>query len=133
MVEPGTGGFDSGGAYANFYPACIIPVWTVNGLSLTDAGRDGANLGAYPDLAAAIFRHTAGPGTFDPNGTLVSQGMWSNPANFFQTEPYDHYAQFISSIATNGQQYAFPYNDAGGYSSDVSCSNPKTLVVAIGW
>jgi hypothetical protein len=39
--------------------------------------------------------------------------------------------QYIDSV--NGQQYAFSYSDAGGYSSDVSCSNPKTLVVAIGW
>jgi trimeric autotransporter adhesin len=31
------------------------------------------------------------------------------------------------------QQYAFPYNDAGGYSSDNRCSNPETLLVAIGW
>ena len=90
-------------------------------------------MGSYLDLSAASFLHTAGPNTFNPDGSLLSKGMWSNPAYFFQTEPYDHYAQFITSIAVNGQQYAFPYNDAGGYSSDVSCSTPETLVVAIGW
>jgi hypothetical protein len=59
--------------------------------------------------------------------------MWGNPASFYQQEPYDHYAQWIEAQAINMQQYAFPYNDAGGYSSDIGCSNPKTLLVAIGW
>lgn len=133
IVEPGAGGFNSGGPYANYYAAYISQVWSQNGLTIPEAGPNGSSLGSYPDLSAAIFRHTAGQGTFNPSGTLISQGMWSNPAYFFQAEPYDHYAQFISSIAINGQQYAFPYNDAGGYSSDISCSNPKTLVIAIGW
>jgi hypothetical protein len=48
-------------------------------------------------------------------------------------EPYDHYAQWIEAQAINMQQYAFPYNDAGGYSSDIGCSNPDTLLVAVGW
>jgi hypothetical protein len=133
IVEPGTGGFNAGGPYANYYNAYISQVWSTNGLTIPEAGANGSGLGSYPDLSAAIYRHAAGPGTFNPNGTLVSQGIWGNPAYFFQTEPYDHYAQFISSIAINGQQYAFPYNDAGGYSSDVSCQNPETLLVAIGW
>ena len=46
---------------------------------------------------------------------------------------YDHYAQWIEAQVINMQQYAFPYNDAGGYSSDIGCANPKTLLVAIGW
>ena len=133
IVEPGTGGFNAGGPYANYYASYISQIWSENGLTIPEAGPNGSGLSAYPDLSAAIFRHTAGPNTFNPNGSLESQGMWSNPAYFFQQEPYDHYAQFITSIAINGQQYAFPYNDAGGYSSDVSCSNPKTLVVTIGW
>ena len=133
IVEPGTGGFNAGGPYANYYADYINQIWSENGLILPEAGPNGSGLGSYPDLSAAIFRHTAAPNTFNPNGSLISQGMWGNPANFFQQESYDHYAQFITSIAINGQQYAFPYNDAGSYSSDVGCSNPKTLVIAIGW
>ena len=133
IVEPGAGGFNAGGPYANYYAPYISQIWSQNGLTIPPAGPNGSNLGPYPDLSAAIFRHTAGPGTFNPDGTPISQGMWSNPAYFFQAEPFDHYAQFITSASINGQQYAFPYNDAGGYSSDVSCSNPKTLVAAIGW
>jgi trimeric autotransporter adhesin len=133
IVEPGAGGFNAGGPQQNYYSAYISQIWSENGLTIPEAGPNGSNLGSFPDLSAAIFRHTAGPNTFNANGSLKSQGMWGNPAYFFQTEPYDHYAQFITSIAVNGQQYAFPYNDAGGYSSDVSCSTPKTLVVSIGW
>jgi hypothetical protein len=93
-------------------------------------------LGNNPDLSAAIFRHTApisGAAEFNSAGDLTNQGMWGNPASFYQQEPYDHYAQWIEAQAINMQQYAFPYNDAGGYSSDIGCSNPLTLLVAVGW
>ena len=66
-------------------------------------------------------------------GTLISESMWGNPSNFYQTAPASYYAQFFHANAINGQQYAFPYDDAGGYSSDVGCSNPTTLLVAVGW
>jgi hypothetical protein len=59
--------------------------------------------------------------------------MWGNPNLFYQASPASYYAQWFHANAINGQQYAFPYDDAGGYSSDVGCSNPQTLVVAVGW
>jgi len=133
IISPGGGGFDTGGAYANYYTAYIAEIWASNGLTIPLAGANGDGLGAYPDLSAAIYRHTAAPGTFNPNGTLISESMWGNPSNFYQTAPTSYYAQFFHANAINGQQYAFPYDDAGGYSSDVSCSNPKTLLVAVGW
>ena len=133
IISPGGGGFDTGGAYANYYTAYIAEIWASNSLTIPLAGANGDGLGAYPDLSAAIYRHTAAPGTFNPNGTLISESMWGNPSNFYQTAPTSYYAQFFHANAINGQQYAFPYDDAGGYSSDVSCSNPTTLLVAVGW
>ena len=32
-----------------------------------------------------------------------------------------------------GKAYGFPYDDVGGYSSDISCNSPQYLAVAIGW
>jgi hypothetical protein len=133
IIEPGAGGFNAGGLYQDYYTAYIGEVWASNNLTIPLAGANGSGLTDYPNLSAAIYRHTAGPGTFNPDGTLISQAMWGNPSAFYQTDPADHYAEFFHANAINGQQYAFPYDDAGGYSSDVSCNNPSTLLVAVGW
>jgi trimeric autotransporter adhesin len=133
IISPGGGGFETGGAYANYYTAYIAEIWSSNGLTIPLAGANGDGLGAYPDLSAAIYRHTAAPGAFNRNGTLISESMWGNPSNFYQTAPTSYYAQFFHANAINGQQYAFPYDDAGGYSADVGCTNPTTLLVAVGW
>ena len=136
IIEPGAAGFNAGGPYQNYYANYISDIWSFNGITIPLAGSNGSGLGNNPDLSAAIFRHTApisGAAEFNSAGDLTNQGMWGNPASFYQQEPYDHYAQWIEAQAINMQQYAFPYNDAGGYSSDIGCSTPKTLLVAIGW
>jgi fibronectin type 3 domain-containing protein len=136
IIEPGAAGFNAGGPYQNYYANYIADIWSFNGITIPEAGSNGSGLGANPDLSAAIFRHTApisGMPEFNSAGDLTNEGMWGNPAAFYQQEPYDHYAQWIEAQAINMQQYAFPYNDAGGYSSDIGCSNPQTLLVAIGW
>jgi hypothetical protein len=136
IIEPGAAGFNAGGPYQNYYANYISEIWSFNGITIPLAGANGSGLGANPDLSAAIFRHTApisGTPEFNAAGDLTNQGMWGNPASFYQQEPYDHYAQWIEAQAINMQQYAFPYNDAGGYSSDIGCANPKTLLVAVGW
>jgi len=136
IIEPGGAGFNAGGPDQNYYQTYIADIWSFNGITIPLAGPNGSGLGANPDLSAAIFRHTApisGTPEFNSSGALTNEGMWGNPASFYQLEPYDHYAQWIEAQAINMQQYAFPYNDAGGYSSDIGCANPKTLLVAVGW
>ena len=136
IIEPGAAGFNAGGPDQSYYTNYISDIWAFNGITIPLAGPNGSGLGSNPDLSAAIFRHTApisGTTEFNAAGDLTNQGMWGNPASFYQQEPYDHYAQWIEAQAINMQQYAFPYNDAGGYSSDIGCSNPKTLLVAVGW
>jgi len=136
IIEPGAAGFNAGGPYQNYYANYISNIWSFNGITIPLAGPNGSGLGNNPDLSGAIFRHTApisGTAEFNAAGDLTNQGMWGNPASFYQQEPYDHYAQWIEAQAINMQQYAFPYNDAGGYSSDIGCSNPLTLLVAVGW
>ena len=134
IVSPSAGGFDKGGAYETYYNNWISQLWSANGITIPLATPNGDGLGAYPDLSAAIYRHVGGtPGTFNPDGTLKTQSLWGNPNAFYQTAPFSYYAQFLHANAINGQQYAFPYDDAGGYSGDVGCNAPKTLLVAIGW
>jgi fibronectin type 3 domain-containing protein len=135
IVSPGDGGFDTGGPYVTYYNDWIDQLWAVNGITATPpAIPNGDGLGAFPGLSAAIYRHVGGvAGTFKPNGSLENQGLWGNPSEFYQTEPFSYYGKFLHQIAINGQQYTFPYDDNGGYSSDVSCNSPNTLLVAIGW
>jgi len=133
ILSRGAGGFDTGGPYDTYYNAYIARILADNSLTIPIAGDNGDGLGAYPDLSAAIYRHVAAPGTFNPNGTLVSESLWGNPNLFYQTAPTTYYGQWFHANAINGQQYTFPYDDAGGYSSDVGCSNPQTLIVAVGW
>jgi trimeric autotransporter adhesin len=134
IVSPSAGGFDTGGAYQTYYNTWIQQLWEVNGITIPLAIPNGDGLGNYPDLSAAIYRHVgAVAGTFNANGTLNNQALWGNPSAFYQTAPASYYAQFLHANAINAQQYAFPYDDAGGYSGDVSCTNPQTLLVAIGW
>jgi hypothetical protein len=136
IIEPGAAGFNAGGPDQDYYQTYIADIWSFNGITIPLAGPNGSGLGANPDLSAAIFRHTApisGTPEFNAAGDLTNGGMWGNPASFYQLEPLDHYAQWIEAQAINMQQYAFPYNDAGGYSSDIGCANPKTLLVAVGW
>ncbi len=134
IVSPGAGGFDTGGAYQTYYNAWIEQLWAVNGITIPLAIPNGDGLGDYPDLSAAIYRHVGGvAGTFNANGTLANQALWGNPSAFYQTAPATYYAQFLHANAINAQQYAFPFDDAGGYSGDVSCTSPQTLLVAIGW
>jgi hypothetical protein len=136
IIEPGAGGFNAGGPYQDYYTAYIADIWSFNGITIPLAGANGSGLTNNPALSASIYRHTApisGTPEFDAAGDLTNPAMWGNPSAFYQIDPTDHYAKFFHANAINGQQYAFPYDDSGGYSSDVSCNSPNTLLVAIGW
>jgi trimeric autotransporter adhesin len=133
ILNPGPGGFDAGGQYANYYSAYVDEVWQSNGLTIPKPGPNGSGLGSHPDLSAALYRHTAGPGTFSPTGKLLSQSMWSSSANFYQAAPANYYAKFWHDNAINGEAYGFPYDDVGGYSSYISHTSPQYMLVAIGW
>jgi trimeric autotransporter adhesin len=133
ILNPGAGGFDTGGANATYYSAYIDSIWADNNLTIPKAGPNGDGLAAYPDLSAAIYRHTAAPGTFNPDGSLADQSMWANAATFYLQPPADYYAKFWHDNAINGLAYGFPYDDVGGYSSYISHQNPQYMLVAIGW
>jgi hypothetical protein len=133
ILNPGAGGFDTGGQYQNYYSAYIDEIWSTNGLTIPKAGPNGSGLGSYPDLSAAIYRHTAAAGTFSPTGQLLDKTMWANSQNFYLQAPANYYAKFWHDNAINGRAYGFPYDDVGGYSSYISHQNPQYMLVAIGW
>jgi hypothetical protein len=133
IVNPGAGAFGAGGTQANYYTEYVNQVWSSNSLTIPTPGPNLSGLAAYPDLSAALNRHTAAGGTFASNGTLIDSTMWSNPATFYSAAPANYYAQFWHANAIDGKAYGFPYDDAGGYSSFVSHDDPQYALVAIGW
>lgn len=137
IPEPGGGcGFNAGGANANYFNSYEMEMWTNNGITIPMPGPNGSGLGAYPDLSAAIMRHVgAAAGTFTAAGKLVNGNFWQTmpESTFYSAAPADYYAQWIHSRAIHGKQYAFPYDDVGGNSSDVGASGMEYMLVAIGW
>ena len=134
IVQPGAGGFDTGGPYATYYDAFVDALWSANGLTIAKPGPDGSGLAAYPDVSAAIYRHVgAVAGTFGPTGTLLNKQLWADSATFYSVAPADYYAKFWHDRALQGKAYGFPYDDVGGYSSYVSHAKPQYLLVALGW
>jgi hypothetical protein len=133
ILNPGAGGFDSGGAQQDYYKAYIDQIWATDHLTIPKAGSNASGLGSYPNLSAAIYRHTWHAGAFDTSGKLLDTTMWNDPATFYLQAPADYYAKFMHDIAINGKAYGFPYDDVGGYSSYIAHDNPQYMLVAIGW
>ncbi len=139
IAEPGTSGFGAGGPYANYEKAYVDAVYANNGIDPAVVAKPTPfiNLSAQlPDLSAAIERHVAEtPGTFKSDGTLVDPDFWrkTDRRRFYAAVPANMYARYWHKHAIGGYQYGFPYDDVGGYSSDVSCNGPQSLVVAVGW
>jgi Beta-1,3-glucanase len=133
IVNPGAGEFKTGGLYASYYDAYANEIWQSNGITIPKPGPNASNLAAYPDLSAAIYRHTATAGTFSSNGTLLDKTMWTNSQTFYQQAPANYYAKFWHDNGVDGKAYGFPYDDVGGYSTYISHNNPQYMLVAIGW
>ncbi|MFI5300462.1 MAG: beta-1,3-glucanase family protein [Polyangiales bacterium] len=134
IVNPGTVGFTTGGAYATYYGAFVDAIWSANGITLPKPGANGSGLDKNPDLSAAIFRHVGDmAGSFAADGTLTNKTLWADASTFYSSAPANYYARFWHQHALGGKAYGFPYDDVGGYSSYVSHANPQYLLVAIGW
>jgi len=137
IPEPGGGcGFNAGGPNADYYNSFIAQMWTNNGITVPMPGPNGSGLGAYPSLSAAIFRHVgAAAGTWNADGSLKDNNFWqvNTESTFYSAAPADYYASWIHSRAIHNKQYAFPYDDAGGNSSDVGASGMVYMLVAMGW
>ena len=140
ITEPGASGFKSGGPEAAYYNSYIDEVWANNNIDVTKVPKPTPFLSfasnAQTDLSAAMERHVAHTaGTFNPDGTLVNKAFWStiSSSTFYSAAPANYYAQYWHTHGIAGKAYGFPYDDVGGYSSDIGCNSPQYLVVAIGW
>ena len=140
IVEPGAAGFGANGANATYFNSYIDTVWANNNIDTSIIPKPTPFLdfvsNQYPDLTAALERHVADkPGTFNADGTLVDPSFWSKQpsSSFYASGPANFYARYWHTHGIAGLAYGFPYDDVGSYSSDIACSSPQYLVVAIGW
>jgi hypothetical protein len=140
ITEPGASGFGPMGAQATYFNAYIDQVWAANNIDTTLVPKPSPFLNfvsnQQPDLSAAVERHVAeNPNTFNPDGTLVNNSFWStlSSSTFYPEAPANYYAKYWHTHGIANKAYGFPYDDVGGYSSDISCNSPQYLVVAIGW
>jgi hypothetical protein len=101
------------------FPSNYYTGYAPAGITTDDVFGCAGPLADDPSLCAALNRHvTAGE---------------SDPADFYKAAPANYYAAFWHSVAINGKQYGFPYDDDAGQSSDISVTDPEYMIVAVGW
>jgi uncharacterized protein involved in high-affinity Fe2+ transport len=126
ILAPGSvAAFQSGGADANYmvsYAASVGATETTQEV-FGCAGGGSPALNGDPTLCAALNRGVA----------QDSATVQDTPADYYETAPYNYYSAFWHSVAINGLQYGFPYDDVDGQSSDFNTSDAQYVQVGIGY
>jgi Beta-1,3-glucanase/Ricin-type beta-trefoil lectin domain-like len=126
IPAPGSvGAFQPGGADADYmvsYAASVGATETTQEV-FGCAGGGSPDLSGDPDLCAALNRCVA----------QFSSTVQDTPADYYQNPPCNYYSEFWHSVAVNGLQYGFPYDDVNGQSSDFSSSDAQYVQVAVGF
>jgi hypothetical protein len=126
ILAPGSvAAFQPGGSEANYmvsYAASVGATETTQEV-FGCSGGGSPNLSSDPTLCAALNRGVA----------QDSATVQDTPADYYQTPPYNYYSAFWHSVAVNGLQYGFPYDDVDGQSSDFSSSDAEYVQVGIGY
>jgi hypothetical protein len=117
--------FQPGGADASYmtsYAASVGATETTQEV-FGCAGGGSPDLASDPTLCAALNRCVAQFPTTEQD----------TPADYYQNPPCNYYSEFWHSVAVNGLQYGFPYDDVNGQSSDFSSSDAQYVQVAVGF
>jgi hypothetical protein len=117
--------FQPGGADASYmtaYAASVGATETTQEVFGCQGGGTPA-LNGDPTLCAALNRCVAQDSTTVQN----------TPADYYQTAPCNYYSAFWHSVAVNGLQYGFAYDDDNGQSSDFNTTDAQYVQVAIGF
>jgi Malectin domain/Putative Ig domain/Beta-1,3-glucanase len=117
--------FQTGGADANYmvsYAASVGATETTQEV-FGCAGGGTPALNGDPSLCAGLNRCVA----------QFSTTVQNTPSDYYQNAPCNYYSAFWHSVAINGKQYGFAYDDDNGQSSDFNSTNAKYVQVAIGF
>jgi hypothetical protein len=117
--------FQPGGADANYmtsYAASVGATETTQEVFGCQGGGSPA-LNGDPTLCAALNRCVA----------QFSTTVQNTPSAYYQNAPCNYYSAFWHSVAVNGLQYGFAYDDDNGQSSDFNSSDAQYVQVAVGF
>jgi len=117
--------FQPGGADASYmtaYAASVGATETTQEVFGCQGGGTPA-LNGDPSLCAALNRCVA----------QFSTTVQNTPSDYYQNAPCNYYSAFWHSVAVNGLQYGFAYDDDNGQSSDFNSTDAQYVQVAIGW
>jgi hypothetical protein len=117
--------FQPGGADASYmtsYAASVGATETTQEV-FGCSGGGSPNLSGDPTLCSALNRCVA----------QFSATVQNTPADYYQNAPCNYYSAFWHSVAVNGLQYGFAYDDDNGQSSDFNSTDAQYVQVAIGY
>ncbi|GAA3593526.1 hypothetical protein GCM10022223_05540 [Kineosporia mesophila] len=122
IVSPGgDSAFAPGGQYADYLSSYASSV----GSKATTQQIFGCSGPLANDAAgcANLNRHVAD----------LPEADWSKPSSYYKKAPANYYAEFWHDNAIDAKAYGFPYDDYASQSSYISHTDPKYLLVAVGW
>ena len=117
--------FQPGGADANYmtsYAASLGATETTQQVFGCQGGGSPA-LNGNAALCAGLNRCVA----------QFSTTVQNTPSDYYQNAPCNYYAAFWHSVAVNGLQYGFAYDDDNGQSSDFNTTDAQYVQVAVGF
>jgi Carbohydrate binding module (family 6)/Beta-1,3-glucanase len=117
--------FQPGGADASYmtaYAASLGDTETTQEVFGCQGGGTPA-LNGDPSLCAGLNRCVAQFSTAEQN----------TPSDYYKNAPCNYYSAFWHSVAVNGLQYGFAYDDDNGQSSDFNTTDAQYVQVAIGF
>jgi hypothetical protein len=117
--------FQPGGANANYmtsYAASVGATETTQQV-FGCAGGGSPALNGNATLCAALNRCVA----------QFSATVQNTPSAYYQNAPCNYYSAFWHSVAVNGLQYGFAYDDVNGQSSDFNTTDAQYVQVAVGF
>ena len=117
--------FQPGGADASYmtaYAASVGATETTQEVFGCQGGGSPA-LNGDASLCAGLNRCVA----------QFSTTVQNTPSDYYQNAPCNYYAAFWHSVAVNGLQYGFAYDDDNGQSSDFNSTDAQYVQVAIGF
>jgi hypothetical protein len=117
--------FQPGGADASYmvsYAASVGATETTQEV-FGCSGGGSPNLSGDPSLCAGLNRCVA----------QFSTTVQNTPSDYYENPPCNYYSEFWHSVAVNGLQYGFAYDDDNGQSSDFNSTDAQYVQVAIGF
>lgn len=125
IIAPGKGdgGFNVGQKYAAYFDGYLKELGITGATTNQVFACEGTPFGSNAQLAGAVNRHVA----------HLPQSEWQKAENFYKQAPANYYAKFFHEQSFQHKAYGFAYDDAAGYAAYASCSQPKYLIVAIGF